>query len=140
MSEYLRRSALWSDEIGTVWPFDDFARRIDPTVRADPRLVRTIEDRFPPLIFHMVIRTCTWALHFEALRESEGPLPNLPSPFDPLILMYERGNSFSAEGAGYIEVGVIGIPKWNKERYLTPKPLSPMDPKKLDAMDLEQGV
>src|SRR5690606_35297690 len=51
MREYLRRSARWSEEIGSLWPFDDFARRVDPDVRADQKIVEEMEESLPTLVF-----------------------------------------------------------------------------------------
>ncbi len=135
MREYLRRSARWSEEIGSLWPFDDFARRVDPDVRADQKIVEEMEESLPTLVFPMVVRTCSWSLHFEALRDAEIQIPDLPDPFEPLLLMYERGNSFSMEGTGYVEVGTTAIPKWSKDEYLSSEPFAPMDREQLDDMD-----
>ncbi|MEY9214289.1 hypothetical protein NI17_020545 [Thermobifida halotolerans] len=135
MREYLRRSARWSEETGSLWPFDDFARRIDFDVRADQKIVEEMQESLPTLVFPMVVRTCSWALHFEALRDAEIQIPDLPDPFEPLLLMYERGNSFSMEGTGYVEVGTTAIPKWSKDEYLSSEPFTHMDREQLDAVD-----
>lgn len=36
-----------SQGIGGPWPFFDIAAAVDPSVRADPRLVKTVEDGLP---------------------------------------------------------------------------------------------
>ncbi|WP_220270057.1 hypothetical protein, partial [Marinitenerispora sediminis] len=96
MREYLRRRAWWAREVeGAGWPFGDLAAAIDPAVRADPELVHRVRESFPYWVFGMVLDTCEWALHFRALQESGASLPDLPDPFEPLLLMYERGDGFA---------------------------------------------
>lgn len=136
MREYLRRSALWSRELNSKgWPFFDIAADIDPKVRAEPSIVSGLKEGLPGGLYPMVVRTCVWSLHFAALRDAGIPIPDLPDPFEPLILMYERGNGFKLEGTGFIEVDFIGVRKGTREDHLVSEQRAPMNRAALDALD-----
>ncbi|RCV57266.1 hypothetical protein DEF23_09300 [Marinitenerispora sediminis] len=78
-------------------------------------------------------------MHFEALRDAGERLPNLSHPFEPLLLMYERGNAFRLDGTGFIEVGFLGIRRGKRDDHLTDKPLAPMNMEELDRIDEQQS-
>src|SRR5690625_4618710 len=118
MSEYLRRAAWSSCEHETPWPFFDFANAINPDVRAAPQLVEAVKDSVPPYLHFMVPHTCEWSLHFAALQEVDPESVQLANPFDPLLLMYERGNPFTLDASGFIEVDFIGVPKGSRGDHL----------------------
>ncbi|MFC7329865.1 hypothetical protein [Marinactinospora rubrisoli] len=136
MREYLRREAWWAQEVGGVcWPFGDLAAEFDETVRADEDLVRQVRSSFPYYVFPIVKDTCVWALHFRALQASGAALPGLPDPYEPLLLMYERGNGFSMCQPSFIDVAGVGVRRGRLADHLDPEPRAPMDPAELDAMD-----
>ncbi|MFC3996257.1 hypothetical protein ACFOVU_10050 [Nocardiopsis sediminis] len=136
MREYLRRRAWWAREVdGAGWPFGDLAAAIDPAVRADADLVHRVRESFPYSVFPMVLDTCEWALHFRALQESGAELPELPDPFEPLLLMYERGDGFGMSQPSLIEVAGTGVRRGKLADHLDPEPRAPMDPAELDALD-----
>ncbi|MEY9214292.1 hypothetical protein NI17_020535 [Thermobifida halotolerans] len=136
MREYLRRSALWSKHLDAEgWPFFDIAAAVDPTVRADRATVDRLEAELPDWIYPTVRHTCVWALHFAELRRSGTELPDLPDPFEPLLLMYERGNGFTLDGTGFIEVDFLSFPRGSRSEHLTDEPRAPMVLAELDAMD-----
>ncbi|MFC7329866.1 hypothetical protein [Marinactinospora rubrisoli] len=135
--EYLRRRAWWAREVeGAGWPFGDLAAAIDPTVRADPELVHRVRTSFPYPVFPMVRDTWEWALHFRALQEAGAELPDLPDPFEPLLLMYERGDGFSMSQPSFIDVAGTGVRRGRLTDHLDPEPRAPMDPAELDALDM----
>jgi hypothetical protein len=140
MREYLRRSAWWAQAVpGAEWPFYDIAATVDPSVRADPAVVARVRihlDR--SLQGVMVQRTAEWALHFAALLESGRPLPavqpSAANPFEPLILMFERGGGFRL-GSGYaIEVDTAALRPGALAENLFDRPL--IDPARLDDLDV----
>jgi hypothetical protein len=134
MGEFLRRSALWADALGSPrWPFFDIASLIDPSVRATDDLVARARTR-TALQDAVVGDTVTWALHFAALRDAAIPLPELPDPFEPLVVMYDRGGGFSRHTGLFIQVDVINIPIGDRADRATRKPLL-LNPVALDALD-----
>lgn len=136
MREYLRRSAIWSTHLDAAgWPFFDIAAAVDPTVRADRAAVDRLEAGLPGWIYLTVRHTCVWALHFAALRRAGTRLPDLPDPYEPLLLMYERGSGFTLDGTGFIEVDFLSFPRGRRGEYLTSEPHVSTDPAELDAMD-----
>ena len=138
MREYLRRSAWWAQAVNATdeWPFFDIAAHINPAVRANPELVGELEAFIANNIgFPSVAKTCVAALHWAALLATPGVrLPDLPDPFAPLLMMYERGGGFTTEH-GFIEVGLQSIVRKSWQDHLTPDQIVSLDPAELDALD-----
>lgn len=135
MREYLRRAAWWSTELNADrWPFFDVAALVDPEVRAPRQVVEAVRAAVPDWVFPPVAQTCEWALHFAALGERVR-LSNLPHPFEPLILMFERGSTFTFDGTGCIEVDGLAFRRGTRKDHLVTEPYAPLDTEALNALD-----
>ncbi|MEJ3743600.1 hypothetical protein WEI85_09955 [Actinomycetes bacterium KLBMP 9797] len=138
MREYLRRAAWWAQRVGhpELWPFFDIATYVDAGVRADPALVKKVEDALNEVGSWSDVRlTCLWALHWAALRDASGVvLPELDDPFEPLIRMYERGGGFCEEHV-FIDVDRAGIPRRTLLDHRSAKPVAQLDDAWLDGLD-----
>lgn len=137
MREYLRRSALWSQELGaTGWPFFDAAAFLDPSVHPEHDLADAISTD-PDVIENgpLVRDTCLWSLRMAAVRSSGVRLPGLPDMFEPLILMYERGGGFSVSSTKTIDVDGVGLPRWVPRQRAGGERKVPMDHDALDMID-----
>ncbi|GAA1781950.1 hypothetical protein [Streptomonospora arabica] len=133
--EYLRRSALWFRAVpGAAWPFGDLAAALAPSVRADDALVRRVDEALPLDQSKEVVDSCLNALHFEALKASAAQLPDLPAPYEPLLLMYERGNGVHTTQI-YFQIGASGVRKGPPEDFASTAPLPSLDSTTLDAID-----
>ncbi|MBB6120268.1 hypothetical protein [Nocardiopsis algeriensis] len=138
VQEYLRRSALWSLEIGGGgWPFFDIAESIDPGIRATDEAISEALDILPSLSTFYVRRTVEWSIHFSVLRDSKKDMPNLPCPFEPLLTVYYRGDFINYTPDGLIEVDGINVPRGNKNRYAKIKPFEHISPEALEKFDKE---
>lgn len=106
--EYLRRAALWAQalEVTQEWPFFDVAQAIDPEIRADPAILRRVEEHLDETkASWWATRIAQRALHFAAL----PPRRDLPDPYEPLLVMFEQGGDFTTE-SGFINVDyVLGL-------------------------------
>jgi hypothetical protein len=139
MQEYLRRSAWWGLATGqSEWlPFFDIAAAVDPGVRAD----QTVVDQVSAYLSKnyqvgLVRRACVNALHFAALLDAGIPLPEAPEqPFEPLLMLLERGDGFHIEGGGLIQVDTLGIRIGELEDNLRAEPWVQLDAASLDALD-----
>ena len=136
--EYLRRAAWWANhyQVREKWPFFDLAALAAPDVRATPADL----ERLRPMVDlgvgkGRITNTCVWALHFATLLDRNVELPDLPHPFDPLMLMYERGGDFMSSKAGGWEVDLNHI--WHRkiEQHLLTDPRVSLDKEELDALD-----
>jgi hypothetical protein len=138
MKEYLRRAAFWAKATNAPgFPFFDIAAAVNPQVRAEPSSVERVSAH---LARHLqgvpVTRTCTHALHFAALVDAGAPLPPVPpDPFEPLLVMFERGGGFRVGGGTLIEVDTLGIRAGSVDENLRPEPYVALDPAALDALD-----
>jgi hypothetical protein len=138
MKEYLRRAAWWAKATEAPgFPFLDIAAAVDPSVRADPSIVELVETRVKSRLQGLrVVRACEQALHFAALLETGAALPEAPAdPYEPLLVMFERGGGFSTEGSGLIEVDSLGIRIGRLEDNLIDEPVIALDEAALDAAD-----
>lgn len=134
MQEYLRRASWWAQRLDRTpeWPFFDIAEAVDPAVRADPELVaRTTEG-----LGWYAKRVVAWALHFAELRTlAPQKLPDLDDPFEPLIVLFERGGDFTTAN-GRIEVDLAQLPPKSWVDYRIAEPfVAPDDAAALDALD-----
>jgi hypothetical protein len=139
--EYLRRMALWSKALDTDdWPFMDVALLLAPAVRAPARAVedaRALVGELTSLSRYPIANVCEWYLHWIAL-ESEQPdvvrRCGLPAPYEPLILMFERGGLFYVM-EGYVNVGHVGIQIVDRSHYQSPIPVVELNCEALDSLD-----
>lgn len=141
LREYLRRAAWWADAMKTEqYPFFDIAEEINPKVRADPAQVQRVEaDLNSKMVGVLARRTCARALHFAALLDAGTKLPKVPGsvaqPFEPLLMMFERGGGFRLEGK-LIEVDSAGVPIGTLQSNRTDTPVVALTAAALDALDV----
>lgn len=139
MKEYLRRAAWWAKVTRSepLWPFFDIAAAVDPATRADPAAVERVQALLRRKLQGVpVTRACVRALHFAALFDERVALPQAPPhPFEPLMLLFERGGGFQVEGSGLIDVDTIGVSKGSLQGNLRPDPITQLDDTTLDALD-----
>jgi hypothetical protein len=75
-------------------------------------------------------------LHFAALLDAGIDLPQAPPlPFEPLLVMFERGGGFRVEGGGFIDVDTLGVKIGTIEDNLNSEPIVKLDQAALDALD-----
>lgn len=100
LKEYFRRAAQWAAayDCDTSVPFYDIAACVDPSVRAGQDAVHDVLERVEAG-GRNVARIAPVILHWAALRATPGvDLPGeLEDPFEPLILLFERGGGFHTE-------------------------------------------
>lgn len=138
MKEYLRRAAWWAKATDSQqWPFFDIAAAVDPGVRADSAIVERVTEQLKKRLQGVIVtRTCVNALHFAALLDAEVALPeSLPPPFEPLLVMFERGGGFHVEGSGLIDVDTLGIRAGMLDENLLSEPIVQLDDVALDVLD-----
>ncbi|MFJ9842338.1 hypothetical protein ACIRYZ_18000 [Kitasatospora sp. NPDC101155] len=141
MVEYLRRAALWAEVLGGPprWPYFDVAGALAPDVRVDPevaeRLEKYIEEHVDGVSAEFV---CRAAVRWATLRDTPGvQLPDLPDPFEPLILMYERGGEVIIDDSRAFNFANIRVQINLWREHLSAEPATALDPDTLDALDRE---
>ncbi|MGW3042918.1 hypothetical protein ACWC9T_23380 [Kitasatospora sp. NPDC001159] len=142
MVEYLRRASLWAEVLGGPprWPYFDIAAALAPEVLVAPataeQLEKYIEENVDGVSAEFV---CRAAVRWATLRDTPGVrLPDLPDPFEPLILLYERGGEVLYDDSWAFDFGLrrIQIKLWHE--HLSPEPATALDPATLDALDNEE--
>ncbi|SFS94282.1 hypothetical protein SAMN05660874_04428 [Saccharopolyspora flava] len=140
MQEYLRRSAVWAQELDATreWPFFDLAAHVDTSIRANPQALDALKSNLESKTTGTVVfETCESMLHWSALKDSgHAVLPALDDPFEPLIVMYERGGGFTS-GKGFIDFDGLSMPVRTWRDRLEPVPAVLIDDTVLDELDKE---
>ena len=143
MREYLRRTAWWAHRLDagvgwpSGWPMFDIASLIAPDVRAAPAVLEQVDGAQPGWLGRDRF-LCRWILHWTQLRHSGVELPDLPDPFEPLVIFYERGAGFSLEN-GMIDVGVKWVRIGSVRENLIEAPVVELDAAVLNAIDDAAG-
>ena len=77
-------------------------------------------------------------MRFAALREVPGvELPDLPDPFEPLLLLWERGGEVVLDelGGAYFGTAYVGARTWAER--VSEEPVVSLDPAVLDGIDAQ---
>ncbi|MEU8006704.1 hypothetical protein AB0B66_36575 [Catellatospora sp. NPDC049111] len=139
MREHMRRAALWSQAYSSEdWPFPALAEMVDSTVRAHPELVRRV--RWVGASTGPGMLACEDALHWYTLHVVRGAeLPDLPDPYEPLLMAFERGHAFTLI-SGAVEIDLSTIPWGTVAGHAAADPIVDLDPAILDEIDREAVV
>ncbi|MEV3989886.1 hypothetical protein AB0J57_13380 [Streptomyces sp. NPDC049837] len=141
MREYLRRAALWARAYGAeeAWPFFDIAERVDAEVPTPADVAAELEEALSGLAPASLKRTCRAAVRWAALRDARDDLPaELPDPFEPLLLFYERGGGYYLEE--YLDLNGAMIRLGTVESNASATPFLTLAPATLDALDAEGQI
>ncbi|MCX4677092.1 hypothetical protein OG413_17595 [Streptomyces sp. NBC_01433] len=152
MREYLHRAALWVQEFqkhadrsifdvshSERWPFFDMARSVDPSARPDPDTTARLDAfLFDQASGPLVGKICHAALNWTSLSTASlSKYPNLPAPFEPLIVLFERGGAFWVEN-GFTDFITHRVRLTTREDHIDSEPLSSLDNENLDSLDEDQ--
>ncbi|WP_218082111.1 hypothetical protein [Anthocerotibacter panamensis] len=139
LQEYLRRITLWTDALDAEnWPFFDIAEFFD--LHSEIELAR-----FPDLKQQLMklpcpntmALTCEWYIHWALIMDRPEVVQlALPAPYDPLILMYERGGSFYSEH-GCFHIAYTRFPRYAPRHYRNLSPIVELIEEALDKVDAE---
>ncbi|UNO40666.1 hypothetical protein [Streptomyces sp. MST-110588] len=141
MREYLRRAALWARAYGAEqsWPFFDITERVDAELQMPSEVADEVEQVLAGLAPTSLKRTCRAAIRWAAIRDARDDLPaDLPDPYEPLLLMYERGGGYFLED--YLGLNGVMIPLGNVESNASVTPFVTLAPATLDALDAEGQI
>ncbi|WP_234307692.1 MULTISPECIES: hypothetical protein [unclassified Streptomyces] len=142
MREYLRRTAEWAEALGDRegWPFFDLAERVAPGVGLAPELAAEVDEALVEVAPASLRQACRAAVRWAALREAGTELPSGPSvePYEPLLLMCERGGGYFVEQ--FIDLNGVMVPLGTVESNLSTPPLLTLAPSTLDALDGEGAL
>ncbi len=139
--ESLRRMTKWTEFLNCreQWFFGDLASCIDPNLQIDKnkigKLDRELKESytypFRKIIFINFVRWETLEEKSSLIKQS-----NLPDPYEPVIMMFERGGNFRPDKVNFEVSGIAtGRPSWKfcynlPEIKITPEELEKMDAEK----------
>ncbi|MGX2995835.1 hypothetical protein JNUCC64_16355 [Streptomyces sp. JNUCC 64] len=133
MGEHMRRAALWADAYGVPerWPFFDVAHLAVPGFQLDADVTEELGDFAATVSTYTIRVLCASAVRWAAVRSDE--LPDLPHPYEPIVLMFERGGGYSIEEM--IDLYGVSVPYGNFTSALKRKPFLSLDRFVLDTFD-----
>ena len=144
--EHVRRIELWGRTLDWQHPpflVADIPSRINPNVQSNSgyveilenRLLKQRENHYPTVV---EFKVCLFALKWSTLEDhNELKGFNLPAPFEPMLILYERGGVVTREH-GWTDItfqGLRSIPRYIYENL--EKPIVQLDKDILDAIDEE---
>lgn len=136
--EYLRRAALWADAFAMTgqWPFFDVAAVLTPEVQVPGNLAAQLETVIATSIgWPSVATICRASLRWATVRDAGMDIPNrLPDPYEPLLLLFERGGGFTTEH-GFADLGGASIPLKAWQDHLAIQPVVSLDAATLAELD-----
>ena len=141
--EYLRRSALWATALKCteLWPFFDVAGQIFPDSFVPQDMIDLLNQHLKQ--FHgtrLIKQTCQWYLHWQQEKlHLNTSKEQLPDPYEPLILMYERGATFYTEH-GFFCVSIASFSRQDITHYQEIKPLLSLESSFLDYLDQSEKL
>jgi hypothetical protein len=130
MFELLRRMALWANALGcrNRWPFFSVAEGVaasSDNVRAmlaQPEIA-SVESAFGKLL-SQPRHICTWYVQWSAIEAlDEVRAFGLPEPYEPALLIFERGGLFHIEQRMF-QFSLASFPMGTVARHLERPPLA----------------
>lgn len=137
--EYLRRTAIWVDALGTPpgWPFLDLAAVFEPSVEADPVWLERLESAVGRHLGMATQRVVGNMFHWASLGDRPRErFPELDDPYEPMVQVFERGGEIYP-GHGSIEIYAGSVPYGGFTKRLAQPPF-PIDAANLDKADDEE--
>ena len=135
--EYCRRAAMWTQELQCApkWPFFDVSRMIqaDFTDHRIAPFLANIEFRSS-----LVERVTEWYLLWHSLLDIHMDVIeqfNLPPPYEPLIILFERGCTSLKREHNLLYVGTAGLNVTDWQSYLAVDALTCLGSNVLDQID-----
>jgi hypothetical protein len=143
IKEYMRRMALWANALNATkyWPFFDVIEQIDPSLSVPQTALFQFEKSVQGKYLKSFVKwSGEWYLRWSAHNhEPQIAAYNLPEPYEPLIISYERSGAFYVEHGKWLTTpgGTIHLRNW--EDFNQPQPIVELDNLILDRLDLENG-
>ncbi|MEV7024157.1 hypothetical protein [Kitasatospora sp. NPDC093558] len=143
--EYLRRSALWAQVYQATrdWPIVDLAAYIDRTVQVDAELADQLDQLMDAEVGNVRVKAlCRAALRWATLLDSSTVrLPKLDDPFEPLLVMFERGGWCGLVIENRVaDFSIVRVPLGKWQDHLHTEPVISLEQSVLDAIDAQAAA
>ncbi|MEU0688213.1 hypothetical protein [Streptomyces uncialis] len=137
MREHMRRAALWADAYGVPerWPFFDATHFAEPGLQLDEDVASELDEFVTTVTPSSIRDLCRAAVRWGAVRAQE--LPDLPHPYEPIVIMFERGGGYNIEEM--IDLYGVSVPYGDFARSLELEPFISLDRFVLDTFDSTAG-
>ena len=136
--EYCRRMALWSEALSSRegWPMFDVVSRINPSWEInDDRLSNLLIEKgmtiFSPRSRDIIKRFIHWESYKDKLEVQQY---DLPAPYEPAIVLFERGGDIHRDG-GRFEILTARLHPVVWEDHYKDEPFVSLDAATLDQED-----
>lgn len=143
--EYLRRQVLWLDALDLTdhYPWYDIPQLINEDIRANIDATNRVRQHITLQVMNatmIITGVLESALHWMALDEVNALPHDLPNPYEPMVILYERGGTFTVEDMfgrfviGYDAMGP-SLPRGPWRRWYQDQPFVELDATVLDKLD-----
>ncbi|MEE1782678.1 pentapeptide repeat-containing protein [Streptomyces sp. SP17BM10] len=138
--EHLRRAALWTKAYQPAgeWPVVDLATSVDPTVQVDAELAARLDAFLEANLADVRAKAlCRAAVRWATLLDTTTVrVPELDDPYEPLLLMLERGGWCGLVVENRVaDFAVARVPFGTWQDHLSREPVAQLDQSTLDASD-----
>ncbi|NYV76585.1 hypothetical protein [Streptomyces sp. UH6] len=142
MREFLRRTAAWAraHHVEPSWPFLDVVELVAPEVEVPADVAAEVEDALKGVAPSSLKETCRAAVRWAALVQSgfEAPAELPAEPYEPLLLMCERGGGYFVEE--FIDLNGAMVRLGTVDSNLAAQPFLTLASTTLDALDAEGDI
>jgi hypothetical protein len=145
--EYMRRQALWLDTLAMTedFPCYDIAALINEEIRAGSDFTNALREHLTACELNstmIITGVLESALHWAALEDLDqlADFPDLPNPYEPLVVLFERHGTFTIEEMfgryviGYTERGP-SLARGPWQRYYQMEPYIELELSVLNRLD-----
>ena len=146
LQEHFRRMVINTKKLNPnlIFSTGDLADLVNPQIRAPEEAIQQVRDHVLDKTWPAFVRTLEYALHWAVARYTPPaePLKSLPDPYKPILIMYERGGTFTFDHKkdAYLlsldNSGVL-VNKQAWQRWNQPKPFIRLDDGALDQADMD---
>jgi hypothetical protein len=147
--EFLRRTALVAELVGLLdirgsgWPMLDYAAYFDADLELEDKEIEAFAgelhvNSFP---YWYSERVCVYFMHWMAVEDHPEVINhNLLNPYEPLIILYERGGNFRRDKDGTWEFSSTAFFIGSSSSHLSSTPVVELDEGSLNQADKDFEV
>jgi hypothetical protein len=147
--EFLRRAALLAeffgllDVPGTGWPMLNYAAYFDSSLELEDEEIDILAEKLQvngfPLWYSQ--RVCIYFIHWVTIQNKpEVVEKNIPNPYEPLLILYERGGTFQRDKIGTWEFSSTAFFIGISSSHLGSTPVVELDEASLNQADKDFEV
>lgn len=132
--EYCRRTALWADQlnVGGRWPFFSVVEVLVPGFSSATCDEVIAELHIGTILTEKITR---WYLQWAVFADQSNDINQLPDPYAPIPLLFERGFHHFRPENNMLFVGSAGVSLQPWRGYVRQEPFTTLEVRQLNGLD-----